>query len=78
MYPNTYFAYYISFDELFRLKFGESKDIYVCRECINQFVTVSNQEAEEILNRKDKFDWFLANENSDDWRKRLFYRDRFV
>lgn len=78
MYPNRYCAYYSSFNELFRLKFGESKDIYVCRECINQFVTVSNQEAEEILNSKDKFDWFLANENSDDWRKHLFYRDRFV
>lgn len=73
--PNIYYCKYISFNQLFRLKFGKADNIYVCKSCINQFVTVSNQEASEILTRKDKFDWFRSNESANDWRRLLFYEE---
>lgn len=58
--------------KLFRLKFGEAEDMYVCHECLNNFVTTLKQEASEFLKRKDKFDWFLSYESANDWRRLLF------
>ena len=75
MYPSTYFSNYIDFRELFKLKFGEAEDIYVCHECLNNFVTTSDQEASEILKRKDKFNWFFSDESANDWRRLLFYEE---
>ncbi len=68
---HTYSAYYISFSELYDIKF--SKTDYVCDSCIDKFISDSNKEAFEILERNDKFEWFRSEESANDWRRGLFY-----
>ena len=73
-YYATYHAHYISFRQLYNIKFGGADNIYVCDSCIDKFISDSNREAFEILERNDKFEWFLSNESANDWRRLLFYK----
>ncbi len=70
---NGYNSNYISFQKLYDMKFGKADDVYVCKPCIEKFISDLNQEALEILERKDKFDWFRSDESTNDWRRGLFY-----
>lgn len=70
---HTYRSHYISFHELYDIKFGKADNIYVCDSCIDKFISDSNKEAFEILERNDKFEWFRSDESVNDWRRGLFY-----
>lgn len=70
---HTYHSHYISFHELYDIKFGKADNIYVCDSCIDKFISDSNKEAFEILERNDKFEWFRSDESVNDWRRGLFY-----
>ena len=70
---HTYDAYYITFRKLYDIKFGKADNIYVCDSCIDKFISDSNREAFEILERNDKFEWFRSDESANDWRRGLFY-----
>lgn len=70
---HTYHSHYISFHELYGIKFGKADNIYVCDSCIDKFISDSNKEAFEILERNDKFEWFRSDESVNDWRRGLFY-----
>ena len=61
------------FKNFYDMKFGKADDVYVCKPCIEKFISDLNQEALEILERKDKFDWFRSDESTNDWRRGLFY-----
>lgn len=60
---------YISYEQLFINMYGES---YMCNVCVKDFVEDADRKAMEILERKDKFEWFLSNKDKNDWRNKLF------
>lgn len=61
-----------AYEEFFNIRFGKAYNLYVCKSCIDQFISVANQEASEFLKRKDKFDWFQSDESFGDWKRKLF------
>lgn len=69
---DNYNLFTSAFNILFYMKFGDSYNLYVCKSCIDKFISDSKQEAMKFLERKDKFDWFLSEESYGDWKRELF------
>lgn len=70
---NDYFNLFSSaFKVLYNIKFGNIYNNYVCKPCIDKFISDSKQEASKFLERNDKFDWFLSEESLGDWKRKLF------
>lgn len=72
VHPDSYNLFTNAFKELYNVKFRNENNIYVCESCVDKFISDSMKEASEFLERKDKFDWFISEENSDDWKRKLF------
>lgn len=72
VHPDSYNLFTNAFKELYNVKFGNEYNIYVCESCVDKFISYSMKEASEFLERKDKFDWFISEGNSDDWKRKLF------
>lgn len=70
--PDRYYLFTNALRELYNIKYGNVHNTYVCKSCVEKFVSDTMQEASEFLERKDKFDWFLFHKNSDDWKRKLF------
>lgn len=70
--PDRYYLFTKALRELYNIKYGNVYNTYVCKSCVEKFVSDTMQEASEFLERKDKFDWFLFHKNSDDWKRKLF------
>lgn len=70
--PDRYYLFTNALRELYNMKYGNVHNTYVCKSCVEKFVSDTMQEASEFLERKDKFDWFLFHKNSDDWKRKLF------
>lgn len=70
--PDRYYLFTNALRELYNIKYGNVHNTYVCKLCVEKFVSDTMQEASEFLERKDKFDWFLFHKNSDDWKRKLF------
>lgn len=70
--PDRYYLFTNALRELYNIKYGNVYNTYVCKSCVEKFVSDTMQEASEFLERKDKFDWFLFHKNSDDWKRKLF------
>ena len=72
VYNDNYNLFTSAFTFRFYMKFGRAYDLYICKSCIDKFISDSKQEALEFLERKDKFDWFLSEESYGDWKRELF------
>lgn len=72
VHPDSYYLFTSAFNILFDVKFGDAYNLYVCKSCIDKFISDSKQEAMKFLERKDKFNWFLSEESCGDWKRELF------
>lgn len=72
VHPDSYYLFTSAFNILFDMKFGDAYNLYVCKSCIDKFISDSKQEAMKFLERKDKFNWFLSEESCGDWKRELF------
>lgn len=70
--PDRYYLFTNAIRELYNMKYGNVHDTYVCKSCVEKFISDTMQEASEFLERKDKFDWFLSEESLGDWKRELF------
>lgn len=66
-----WYADFITYEELYKHKYGEG---FICRSCYEKIIEYIDKETYNLLAREDKFEWFMSNENSDDWKKRLFVK----
>ena len=66
-----------TYADIFKIKYGDSPTLFVCKSCISKFESDTACEAKELLERSDKFEWYQQNKDSGDWKTRLFYEDPF-
>ena len=64
-----YVGGFITYRDLYLRNYGNN---CICDGCAIQFMEKADKEAREILDRPDKFEWFMSDDNKEDWRQGLF------
>lgn len=66
---DSYMRGFITYTELYLRNYGMN---CICDECAIQFMEEADKAAREILDRPDQFEWFMSDDNKEDWRQGLF------